>query len=218
MCNWFKHLTFLLVCTLLPIDGCFSQSSSVAESRQGQALDSDIDQIIDMDVTIAAGDGRPKEVVRISIGLYGKVVPVTTRNFFTLCVGDGQSRGKYVGAPFHRVIPNFMIQGGDFTRGDGRGGESIYGQKFNDENFIRKHTKPGMLSMANSGKDTNGSQFFITVAITSWLDNKHVVFGEVISGMREVNKIVNLPANAGDRPNREVVISGCQCVDGCPQQ
>merc|ERR1712213_79013 len=165
-----------------------------------------------MDISIG---GQPKGTIEIE--LFGKVVPRTAQNFYQLCDRnavaargtDASLSGSYVGAPFHRVIPNFMIQGGDFTRGDGRGGKSIYGNKFEDENFQLTHTGPGILSMANSGKDTNGSQFFITVAKTAWLDGKHVVFGKVTGGMDVVNTVVNQDRNASDKPNLPILISSC---------
>ncbi|XP_057778750.1 peptidyl-prolyl cis-trans isomerase CYP19-3-like [Salvia miltiorrhiza] len=156
--------------------------------------------------------GRAK-AGRVVMELFADTTPKTAENFRALCTGEKGigSSGKplhFKGSAFHRIIPNFMCQGGDFTRGNGTGGESIYGAKFADENFTLKHTKPGLLSMANSGKNTNGSQFFITTATTSWLDGKHVVFGEVVDGYSVVKEMEKVGSEAGP-PSAKVLIEDC---------
>lgn len=165
--------------------------------------------------------------------LYADVVPKTAENFRMFCTGEHRKDGVplgYKGANFHRVIKDFMIQGGDFVnvskheivyynsssilvvsvlKGDGTGVNSIYNSTFNDENFVLKHDAPGLLSMANSGKDTNGCQFFITCAKCNFLDNKHVVFGRVLDGLLIMRKIENVPTGPNNKPKLPVIISQC---------
>ncbi|DAZ99424.1 TPA: LOW QUALITY PROTEIN: hypothetical protein N0F65_004057, partial [Lagenidium giganteum] len=155
---------------------------------------------------------------KIVMQLFQDVCPKTAENFRALCTGE-KGKGKsglplhYKNCPFHRVIKDFMLQGGDFTRGDGTGGESIYGEKFRDENFRLKHTEAGLLSMANAGPNTNGSQFFITTVPTPHLDGKHVVFGKVLSGMDVVRRIEDVETDKGDKPVQPVVIADCGMYD-----
>jgi len=153
-------------------------------------------------------------IQRVTIELFKDVVPKTVENFRALCTGEkGQSAsGKalsYQGSVFHRVIKGFMMQGGDFTAGDGTGGESIYGAKFEDENFRIRHKSAGLLSMANGGPGTNGSQFFITFGPAAHLDNKHVVFGRVLTGMEVVREVEQLPTEGNDRPAVSVRVAAC---------
>uniref|UniRef100_A0A0K8T1P9 Peptidyl-prolyl cis-trans isomerase n=1 Tax=Lygus hesperus TaxID=30085 RepID=A0A0K8T1P9_LYGHE len=164
--------------------------------------------VVFLDISVGA-----TEIGRMILELYAHIVPKTSENFRQMCTGEYKKDGVplgYKGSTFHRVIKDFMIQGGDFVNGDGTGVISIYGgASFADENFELSHNTPGLLSMANSGQDTNGCQFFITCAKCNFLDGKHVVFGRVLDGMLVMRKIENVPTGPNNKPKIPVLISQC---------
>lgn len=178
------------------------------------ALSAPGNPIVYLDISFANSPAptRPN-ANRIVLELYKHLVPRTAENFRVLCTNPASERLRYEGSVFHRVIKSFMLQGGDFTRGDGTGGESIYGEKFEDEDLTGKHDRPFLLSMANAGPNTNGSQFFITTVPTPHLDGKHVVFGRVLKGKDVVRKIENTETASNDRPVNEVKIEKCGELD-----
>uniref|UniRef100_A0A061R737 Peptidyl-prolyl cis-trans isomerase n=2 Tax=Tetraselmis sp. GSL018 TaxID=582737 RepID=A0A061R737_9CHLO len=211
-------------------DGCFWNIDSIDDKRclqivlekkemgheswehllEGEDMDTNFTDYVYLDVKI--GD---KDAGKILIGLYGNIVPKTVQNFLELCRGTSQSAksGKkltFAGSPFHRIIPRFMAQGGDITMGDGTGGESIYGERFDDENFLLKHDSAGLVSMANAGPNTNGSQFFILFEPQPHLDGKHTVFGKVLDedSMKVVRRLEDLGTGSG-KPKQPVLVSAC---------
>jgi peptidyl-prolyl isomerase H (cyclophilin H) len=163
--------------------------------------------VVFFDVSIA-----DHPVGRIKMELFADIVPKTAENFRQFCTGEYRKDGipvGYKGCSFHRVIKDYIIQGGDFVNGDGTGSLSIYGLYFPDENFILSHSGPGVLSMANTGPNTNGNQFFITCTSCEWLDGTHVVFGKVVDGLLTVRKIENVSTGANNKPLLPVVITQC---------
>eukprot|EP01062_Namystynia_karyoxenos_P049395 TRINITY_DN37823_c0_g1_i1.p1 TRINITY_DN37823_c0_g1~~TRINITY_DN37823_c0_g1_i1.p1 ORF type:complete len:216 (+),score=53.71 TRINITY_DN37823_c0_g1_i1:75-722(+) len=185
-----------------------AEGEGEGEPKRGREL-KPVNPVVFFDITIG---GAPAG--RIKMELFANQVPRTAENFRQFCTGEFRSKTGgpmgYKGCTFHRVIKDFMIQSGDFQHHDGTGSVSIYGDKFNDENFNILHSNPGLLSMANSGPNTNGSQFFITCTKTDWLDQKHVVFGQVIDGMLTVRKIENVTVDGKTkRPRLPCIIAEC---------
>jgi peptidyl-prolyl cis-trans isomerase B (cyclophilin B) len=159
-----------------------------------------------LDITIGGN-----KTGRIVIGLFGETTPLTAQNFYELCTHE---KGfGYKGSKFHRVINDFMAQGGDITNGNGTGGRSIYGDNFPDENFEIGHNGPGWLSMANAGPNTNSSQFFITFIATPFLNGRHTVFGKVLEGMDLLGKMENVETNRMDCPVKDIVIADCGALE-----
>lgn len=214
LCTWRTH-SDITSCHLRPSGTLLANGEPLDKSHRSASL-------LQRSITMAAP--RSRVWFEISVGgdklgkvvfeLYNDEVPKTADNFRALCTGEkGEGKnGKplhFKGSSFHRVIKSFMIQGGDFTAGNGTGGESIYGEKFEDENFNLKHEKSFLLSMANAGPGTNGSQFFVTTVPTPHLDGKHVVFGEVVAGKSVVRQVENTPVGANDVPDKACVIEDC---------
>lgn len=203
------RIQLVIVCAIALLAGAaMFITPAEAVAQQKSATEAKVTKKVYFDIKI-----NDEKAGRVTIGLFGDEVPRTAENFRALCTGEkgkGAS-GKplhYKGSIFHRVIPKFMCQGGDFTNADGTGGESIYGEKFADEKFGVIHDVPGVLSMANSGPNTNGSQFFITTEPTPWLNGKHVVFGRVIKGMDVIKKV---EARGSGRGKTTAVITIADC-------
>ncbi|KAL7206943.1 hypothetical protein ACSBR2_019612 [Camellia fascicularis] len=198
-----RCLLLFLVASILIILAFWISNREVDEVEEAYVITHRVYLDVDID---------KQRVGRIVIGLYGEAVPKTVENFRALCTGElGKSTsGKplhYKGIPFHRIIPGFMIQGGDIIYGDGKGSKSVYGGTFPDESFKIKHSHPGVVSMVNSGPDSNGSQFFITTVKASWLDGEHVVFGKVIEGMDAVYAIEGGAGTYSGKPRKKVIIA-----------